>query len=133
MFLYVDTDSTELSKLLDMKGVKRSDQTQFVDLYKEQHSKLQSEMTGAGGHGLASVLASGVASLPGSPAHSGGDQSRIAKLEKIIKNRLYYFVLCWFGNLSVILCNLFISFILVIIHLYYFILMQKHEIQTTEL
>merc|ERR1712126_775377 len=82
--LVQDTDSTELSKLLDMKGVKRSDQTQFVNLYKEQHSKLQSEMAGAGGHGMAS----GVASLPGSPAHSGGDQSRIAKLEKMIKNRL---------------------------------------------
>ena len=89
MFLYVDTDSTELSKLLDMKGVKRSDQAQFVDLYKEQHSKLQSEMGGGGGHGVASVMASsGVASLPGSPVHSGGDQSRIAKLEKMIKNRL---------------------------------------------
>ena len=71
-----------------MKGVKRSDQAQFVDLYKEQHSKLQSEM-GGGVHGVASVMASsGVASLPGSPAHSGGDQSRIAKLEKMIKNRL---------------------------------------------
>ena len=75
-----------MSKLLDMKGVKRSDQVQFLDQYKEQHSKLQSEM--GGGHGVASVMASSVASLPGSPAHSGGDQSRIAKLEKMIKNRL---------------------------------------------
>ena len=75
-----------------MKGVKRSDQMQFLDQYKEQHSKLQSEMGGGhgghGGHGVASVMASSVASLPGSPAHSGGDQSRIAKLEKMIKNRL---------------------------------------------
>ena len=78
-----------MSKLLDMKGVKRSDQVQFLDQYKEQHSKLQSEMGGGhGGHGVASVMASSVASLPGSPAHSGGDQSRIAKLEKMIKNRL---------------------------------------------
>ena len=78
-----------MSKLLDMKGVKRSDQMQFLDQYKEQYSKLQSEMGGGhGGHGVASVMASSVASLPGSPAHSGGDQSRIAKLEKMIKNRL---------------------------------------------
>ena len=48
-----------MSKLLDMKGVKRSDQMQFLDQYKEQHSKLQSEMGGGhGGHGVASSVAS---------------------------------------------------------------------------
>lgn len=68
--LILDPDGAELSKLLEMKGVKRSDQSQHLEQYREKS-------------------AGAVPSLPGSPAHtSQPEQSRIAKLEKLIKTRL---------------------------------------------
>jgi len=80
--LVQDTDSAELSKLLDMKGVKRSDHSLFLELYRDS----QADGGGGGGHGGA---VHGGGSVPGSPLHGAQqEQSRIAKLEKLIKNRL---------------------------------------------
>jgi len=79
--LVQDTDGAELSKLLEMKGVKRSDQSTYLELYREsQHD------VGGGGVGL---VQGGGGSVQGSPVHGAQqEQSRIAKLEKLIKNRL---------------------------------------------
>eukprot|EP00092_Neocalanus_flemingeri_P030125 GFUD01032703.1.p1 GENE.GFUD01032703.1~~GFUD01032703.1.p1 ORF type:complete len:880 (+),score=301.05 GFUD01032703.1:157-2796(+) len=77
--LVQDTDGAELSKLLEMKGVKRSEQTLYLEMYRET----QSAVAGGG----AGAVPGG--SIPGSPLHGGQqEQSRIAKLEKLIKNRL---------------------------------------------
>ena len=64
-----------------MKGVKRSDQSTYLELYREsQHD------VGGGGVGVAQ---GGGGSVQGSPVHgTQQEQSRIAKLEKLIKNRL---------------------------------------------
>ena len=79
---FTDTDATELTKLLDMKGVKRSEHAAYLELYRDQAASLAPPA-------VTSVAAAAVpSSLPGSPAHSGSDGSRIAKLEKMIKNRL---------------------------------------------
>ena len=79
---FADTDATELTKLLDMKGVKRSEHAAYLELYRDQAASLAPPA-------VTSAAAAAVASsLPGSPAHSGSDGSRIAKLEKMIKNRL---------------------------------------------
>ena len=79
---FTESDSTELSKLLDMKGVKKSDQGTFMDLYREQVKTMEvSDSNNMGSDSVASPLHS-------SPAYSGADGSRIAKLEKMIKNRL---------------------------------------------
>ena len=79
---FTESDSTELSKLLDMKGVKKSDQGTFIELYREQVKTMEvSDSNNMGSDSVASPLHS-------SPAYSGADGSRIAKLEKMIKNRL---------------------------------------------
>jgi len=76
--LVQDTDPAELGKLLEMKGVRRSEQTPYLELYRENQAESGSESTSAG-----------VGSVPGSPVHGAQpEQSRIAKLEKLIKNRL---------------------------------------------
>ena len=83
--IITENDSAELSKLLDMKGVKKSDHGAFMELYREQvrtHESSESSNPGA-------LRSDAVASpLHSSPAHSGTEGSRIAKLEKMIKNRL---------------------------------------------
>ena len=77
-----DPEAAELTKLLDMKGVKRSEHAAYLELYRDQAASLAPPA-------VTSVAAAAVpSSLPGSPAHSGSDGSRIAKLEKMIKNRL---------------------------------------------
>jgi len=79
--LVQDTDGAELSKLLEMKGVKRSDQTSYLELYRESQAE-------SGGGGCVGAVQGG-GSVHGSPAHGAQqEQSRIAKLEKLIKNRL---------------------------------------------
>lgn len=79
---FTESDSTELSKLLDMKGVKKSEQGSFIELYREQVKTI--EVSDSNNTGSDSV----VSPLHSSPAYSGADGSRIAKLEKMIKNRL---------------------------------------------
>ena len=82
---FTESDSTELSKLLDMKGVKKSDQGTFIELYREQVKTMElSDSNNTGSLGSDSVASP----LHSSPAYSGADGSRIAKLEKMIKNRL---------------------------------------------
>ena len=79
---FTESDSTELSKLLDMKGLKKSEQGSFIELYREQVKTIEvSDSNNMGSDNVASPLHS-------SPAYSGADGSRIAKLEKMIKNRL---------------------------------------------
>ena len=64
-----------------MKGVKRSDQATYLEVYRDQHSSAAPVSAP-----VTRVVSS---SVPGSPAHSNSsDQSKIAKLEKLIKNRL---------------------------------------------
>ena len=85
---FTESDSTELSKLLDMKGVKKSDQGSFMDLYREQIRTMEvSDPNNPGSLG-SDVVASPLQTLHSSPTYSGTDGSRIAKLEKMIKNRL---------------------------------------------
>ena len=80
--LVQDTDGAELSKLLEMKGVKRSDHTSYLELYRETRT------TDSGDAAMSSAQAF-PSSIPSSPLHgSKQEQSRIAKLEKLIKNRL---------------------------------------------
>ena len=48
-FSYSEPDLSELSKLLDMKGVKRSEQSNILELYKEQLKKAAAEEEKTGG------------------------------------------------------------------------------------
>ena len=82
---FTESDATELSKLLDMKGVKKSDQGSFIDLYREQIQTMEVSEPNNPGSLTSDVVAS---PLHSSPTYSGTDGSRIAKLEKMIKNRL---------------------------------------------
>ena len=78
----VDTDGAELSKLLEMKGVKRSDHNSYLELYRETRTTDSGDAAMSSGQAFPS-------SIPSSPLHgSKQEQSRIAKLEKLIKNRL---------------------------------------------
>ena len=81
---FTESDSTELSKLLDMKGVKKSDQGTFIELYREQVKTMEVSASDSNNTGSDSVSSP----LHSSPAYSGAEGSRIAKLEKMIKNRL---------------------------------------------
>ena len=80
--LLPDSDPSEFQKILDMKGVRRSDQQLLVDLYRAQQ-------TGQGDREDSAVAFSAAAtnSTQGtlSPDH---ESSRIKKLEKLIKRRL---------------------------------------------
>jgi len=74
--LVQDPDGPELSKLLDMKGLRRSEQTTFLDLYRESVPSSQS-------------LQGSPRYQPGSPAQAAlNEESRVKKLEKLIKKRL---------------------------------------------
>ena len=60
--------------------MKRSDQTSYLEMYRESQADV--------GGGVGAVHGVG-GSVHGSPVHGGQqEQSRIAKLEKLIKNRL---------------------------------------------
>ena len=62
--------------------MKRSEQNMFLELYRESQADV-------GGGGSAGTVHGGGGSVHGSPLHGGQqEQSRIAKLEKLIKNRL---------------------------------------------
>ena len=82
-----DTDTSELAKLLEMKGVKRSEHSPYMELYREQHSKmLSSGEVSSSGAGAGSPFSP--AHTSSSTGHSTPEHSKIAKLEKLIKNRL---------------------------------------------
>ena len=69
--LVQDPDLAELGKLLEMKGLRRGDQTAYLERFRETFDE----------GGIAGEV-------PGSPAQGGSEQSRIRKLEKLIKKRL---------------------------------------------
>ena len=54
-FSYPEPDLSELSKLLDMKGVKRSEQSNILELYKEQQKRAAVEEEKTGGWFLYSI------------------------------------------------------------------------------
>ena len=83
---FTESESTELSKLLDMKGVKKSDQGTFIELYREQVKSMEVSDAANNPGSLGSDIVG--SPMHSSPAYSGTDGSRIAKLEKMIKNRL---------------------------------------------
>lgn len=77
--LVQDPDSAELVKLLDMKGIKRSEQPPFLQLYKEseqQQNKRSSDSVEDINKGLSS------------DNEYISEETRIKKLEKLIKKRL---------------------------------------------
>ena len=82
--LLPDSDSSEFQKILDMKGVRRTDQQQLIDLYRVQlaSQKDGEESTTPASAALPSSTTHG---HPTSPDH---ESSRIKKLEKLIKRRL---------------------------------------------
>ena len=69
--LVQDPDLAELGKLLEMKGLRRGDQAAYLERFRETFDE-----------------GSSVGEVPGSPAQGGSEQSRIRKLEKLIKKRL---------------------------------------------
>ena len=70
---FADTDATELTKLLDMKGVRRSEQAVFLDQFRDNAPTQQGSPR----------------YQPGSPAMAAlTEESRVKKLEKLIKKRL---------------------------------------------
>ena len=70
---FADTDATELTKLLDMKGVRRSEQAVFLDQFRDNVPTQQGSPR----------------YQPGSPAMAAlTEESRVKKLEKLIKKRL---------------------------------------------
>ena len=69
--LVQDPDLAELGKLLEMKGLRRGDQAAYLERFRETFDE----------GGIAGEV-------PGSPAQGGSEQSRIRKLEKLIKKRL---------------------------------------------
>ncbi len=79
--LLPDSDPSEFQKILDMKGVRRSDQQLLVDLFRAQQ-------TGQGDRedsSASSTVATNNTQGTLSPDH---ESSRIKKLEKLIKRRL---------------------------------------------
>lgn len=81
--LLPDSDISEFQKILDMKGVRRADQQQLIDLYRAQQANQKDADEGA----TASAVPPSNAfhGFPTSPDH---ESSRIKKLEKLIKRRL---------------------------------------------
>nr|CAD7203468.1 unnamed protein product [Timema douglasi] len=73
--LLPDSDLLEFQKVLDMKGLRRNEQTQLVDLFRIEQS--------AGTHG--NVFHESTLMILRSPDH---ESSHIRKLEKLIKKRL---------------------------------------------
>lgn len=80
--LLPDSDPSEFQKILDMKGVRRSDQQPLVDLFRAQQQVNQGGRDDGPAHAVA-LGGNNQGTL--SPDH---ESSRIKKLEKLIKRRL---------------------------------------------
>ncbi|XP_023933119.1 vacuolar protein sorting-associated protein 53 homolog [Lingula anatina] len=76
--LLVDTDANELQKILEMKGLRRSEQNTMLEMYKARRPAPSAVHTGE-------PTASHHATTPATPEQ---EVSRIRKLEKLIKKRL---------------------------------------------
>ena len=81
--LLPDSDVVEFQKILDMKGVRRSDQQQLIDVYRS-HQSLEEDKNDAMALQSTTLLATDPHGHH-SPEH---ESSRIKKLEKLIKRRL---------------------------------------------
>lgn len=68
--LLPDNTLAEFHKICDMKGIKRTDQTQLIELYKRMVPESQND---GGGN---------------APVDASDDKGRIKKLENLIKKRL---------------------------------------------
>ena len=81
--LVSDADSTELQKVLDMKGIKRVEQNQYLEIFKTISPNADSKLSVNSiisnnpsiSHGTGSAAAIG----------QGSEESRIKKLERLIK------------------------------------------------
>nr|SVE79980.1 EOG090X024P [Daphnia magna] len=82
MRLLPESDPSEFQKILDMKGVRRSEQQILVEIYRSQQTSQGNKEDSSG---FSSVATSNTQGLPLSPDH---ESSRIKKLEKLIKRRL---------------------------------------------
>ena len=81
--LLPDSDAAEFQKILDMKGIRRSDQQQLIDLFKTQKT---SDTTDRDDVSIQYAVQNSVVNRDSnSPDH---ESSRIKKLEKLIKRRL---------------------------------------------
>jgi len=76
--LVQDPDSSELVKLLDMKGIKRNEQQPYLQLYKESELQKKSEDSSDDINSLGTSTDQELIS----------EETRIKKLEKLIKKRL---------------------------------------------
>lgn len=79
--LLPEADSSEFQKVLDMKGLKRNDQSYLVELFRSQLPSQAQTVSGGTSAGGQTPLSASVSS----PEH---ESSRIKKLEKLIKKRL---------------------------------------------
>ena len=85
MRLLPDSDQGEFQKILDMKGVRRADQQQLVDLYRAQVVNSSDREDSAAHLNSAITSNPNILGYSTSPDH---ESSRIKKLEKLIKRRL---------------------------------------------
>ena len=107
-----DSDVATFQKLLDMKGMKKTEQTPFIDLFRARVSQMQESSNlghqshgASSGSGMGSFTDSsgnlvshhstgdfaGSSSNPGpsnSHPHVENESSRMKKLEKLIKRKL---------------------------------------------
>lgn len=83
--LLPDSDMVEFQKILDMKGVRRSDQQQLTDLYRTHQSSDDDKSADPTLQSTTSLIGNDNHAGHHSPEH---ESSRIKKLEKLIKRRL---------------------------------------------
>lgn len=80
--LLPESDPSEFQKILDMKGVRRSDQQLLIDIYRAHQASHGDQEESAV---PSAISTNGSQGIPISPDH---ESSRIKKLEKLIKRRL---------------------------------------------
>ena len=85
--LVSDADSIEFQKVLDMKGIKRVEQNQYLELFKTVSPNTQTSSSAATG-GVSSNNPSTTITSTVAGMGQGTDESRIKKLERLIKQRL---------------------------------------------
>ncbi len=84
--LVPDADAAEFQKVLDMKGVRKVDQAPYAEMFRAKSPHGGSSSIHAH-HATAATAAKTASQAPASSA-SQGEESRIKKLENLIKKRL---------------------------------------------
>ena len=80
--LVSDADSTEFQNVLEMKGIKKADQNQYLEIFKSVSPNAESKST----KGAISNNSPRHSSATGASGMiQGGEESRIKKLERLIK------------------------------------------------